>query len=218
MIELNLLPEELKRKKKKIELPDIPIIPIAAGLVSLLVVIQLILGGLISLNQKKLTLLDKKWQELEPKKAELDKIKHKTSDLSKKNQAVEALMLAQLNWSRILNELSNSMTSNVWLTSLTYGEKTERSQAPPKQKGKKTQVKQKTVKIRSLALSGVAFGKGGETTAHIARFIKALKDNNNFYNAFETIELVGIKKGIIEGQDVMNFDLLCKFKPEKLET
>lgn len=222
MIELNLLPEELKKKRKRIELPEIPIVPIAVGLVALLVGIQILLGGFIFFNKRNLKTLDKKWEVLAPKKKEFDTIKQKIATIGKKTKAIEGLMGKRISWSRLLNALSDSLTANIWLTDLTYAEKIEKKKIKaPKSPGKKKEKIKKeaneaSFRMCTLKLSGSASGKGEETTAHIARFIRALKENEDFFKDFDDIELVSIKKGIVEGQDVMDFTLVCKFKPKKI--
>ena len=107
-------------------------------------------------------------------------------------------MEKQLNWSQLLNELSNSVTANIWLTKLSYDESAVLKN-----------------KIRTLTLSGSAAGRSEETTTYIAHFIKALKDNKNFFTEFDNIELVSIRKGQVAKQDVMNFTLACSFKIEE---
>ena len=198
MIELNLLPVELRKKKKSIELPEIPLVPIAIVFVGALLVIQLILGGLIFLSKKQLVTLDKKFEDLLPKKAAFESTRDDLTLTKKKVEAVEGLMEKQLKWSRLLNELSNSITANIWLTELSYEEGMALKN-----------------KIRTLTLSGSAAGKSEETTAHIARFIQALKDNEKFFSEFDNIELVSIRKGRVIEQDVMNFTLACSFKLER---
>lgn len=197
MIELNLLPEELKKKRTRIELPEIPLIPIAVVFVGVLLIVQFIMGSLIFLSKRQLVGLDKKWQDLAPKKVELDKVKDQVAATGKKVEAIEGLIEKRLNWSRLLNELSNSLTANIWLTELSYDER-----------GKDN-------KIRTLTLLGSAAGKDEETTALIAHFIKALKDNKNFFTEFDNIELISIKKGHMAKQDVMNFILACSFRTQE---
>jgi hypothetical protein len=254
MIELNLLPGELRKKSRaRIELPEIPLMPVAIAIVGALFIIQIALSGLIFLNKSQLSGLNKKWKELEPKKAELDGIKQKIADLTKKNQVIEELMKKQKNWARILNELSNSITPNIWLTDLQYEEKMSKEtmmapqriapRAMPKAIPDAAKIKNKTSrekgsdmfdeeekvkkrppaaelalsKTRAITLIGCASGKGEETTAHIARFIRALKTNENFFRDFEDVEVLSIKKGVAAGEDVMNFTLVCRFKPENNE-
>lgn len=225
MIELNLLPEELRKKKRaKIELPEIPLIPLAVAVVVALVVLQFILGGLIFLNRRQLTGLQKQWQALAPKKVEFAGLKSNISSIGKKNQAIQDLMARRLNWSRLLNELSHSLTPNIWLTELKYEEKTEKVEKATavrtRRSSSSTAARPRPAEpelrmLRTLTLSGVASGKGEETTAHVARFIRALKSNKNFFREFENIELISIKQGAYDGEDVMNFTLVCKLKPEE---
>lgn len=205
MIEINLLPEELKRKRRKRQLPKIPLIPTTIIFISALIILQVFLSGVVFFGKKQLSSVEKEWQALAPKKRELDAIKKKISLTAKKTEAIENLMKERLSWSRILNEISNSMTPNVWLTELRYEEK---SQAKQGSKGSKEIM----AKVRSLVLSGAASGKGEEATAYIAHFITSLKQNDKFFRDFEDIEVVSIKKSIMEGADVMNFTIVCRFE------
>ncbi|MGB2705425.1 MAG: hypothetical protein WBC74_00985 [Candidatus Omnitrophota bacterium] len=230
MIELNLLPQEFKKKKRRIELPEIPLIPVCACFVGALILIQLFLSGLIFISKKQLVGLDKTWKDLAPKKAELDGIKKKISSINEKSSAIDSLIEKQLNWSRLLNELSNSLTPNIWLADLAYGEKIEkgtvtkqagspRKLGPGKQMAKRTPktAKERQRKVGILTLSGFASGRGEEPTANVARFIRSLKGNKDFFKDFSDVELVSMKKSVVEGQDVMNFTLVCKFRPREKE-
>ncbi|OGW75004.1 MAG: hypothetical protein A2Z72_00580 [Omnitrophica bacterium RBG_13_46_9] len=219
MIELNLLPEELKKRRRRIELPDVPIIPISVGLVAVLAIIQFLMSGVVLLCIRQQTALGRTWQELAPKKAELDQLKKKISVTNSGTQAIESLMAKRLNWSQLLNELSNSLTANIWFTELKYSEKIESialesfvDSGAKRAKGAAS----KNYVIRSLNLSGCASGRGEEATTYVARFIRALKDNQAFFENFDDVELISIKQGSVSGQDVMNFTLVCRFKPEKL--
>jgi len=230
MIELNLLPEELKKKRKRIELPEIPLVPVAACFLGALILIQLFLSGLIFISKKQLAGLDKTWKGLAPKEAKLDVIKKKVFSINKKTQAIDGLIEKQLNWSRLLNELSNSLAQNIWLTELAYGEKNEKVTAatqamPPSKPGPVNQKagritrapKERQRKVGILTLSGFASGRGEEPTVNVARFIRSLKENKDFFKNFSDVELISMKKSLVEEQDVMNFTLVCKFKPREKE-
>jgi len=223
MIELNLLPEELQKKRKTIELPDIPIIPIAAAFLGTMIIVQLFLGGLIFFNERRLATLEKKWTILEPEKLELDKLKKKILLASAKGRAIDELMEKRISWSQLLNEISNSLIRSIWLTELTYkrgaagiesaSRSTKKSPAKKSQKAKKIP----TYIIATLTIAGSSSGKAEECTASIARFIKTLKGNAEFFKNFTDIELVSIKKDVVAGQDVMDFTLACKFKPIRID-
>jgi len=194
MIELNLIPEEFKKKKKKFEIPEIQIAPVAAVFAGILVVVQLFLGGIVLIGKAQLAALDKTWQGLEPKRQVLDDLKKSITFTDKKIKSLEVLMEARVSWAELLNALSDSLTANIWLTEL----------SSIRHEGKS----------RNLKLSGSALARGEGATRDIARFIKALKANKNFFRNFEDIELVSIKEGSQAGQNVMNFTLACKFKPK----
>jgi len=227
MIELNLLPEESKKRKRKLELPDIPIIPAAAILIGAIVVIQLLLGGLIFVGKKQLAGLDKTWESLAPERARLDGIKGKISAINKKTKAIDSLMAKQINWSRLLNELSDSVTANIWLTEISCSETIEKetrkkkaekpgkpASSKPKIKKRKTSA-QNVRKIQTLTIAGFAAGRGEETTANVGRFISSLKGNKDFFEDFADVELVSMKKSVVAEQDVMNFTLVCRRVPRK---
>jgi len=226
MIELNLLPQELKRKKRTLELPEIPIIPIAACIIGALVFVQLFLGGLILMSKAQLTGLEKTWQSLAPEKAELDNIKKELASRARMTEAIDGLIEEQPNWARLLNEMSNSLTPNIWLTELECGEETEKhprraAKLPERRAVAKGSKKPGPAgpdglvepKGGILIISGFAAGRGEETTANVARFIRSLKENEGFFRDFADVELVSMKKSVVEKQDVMNFTLACKYRP-----
>ena len=116
---------------------------------------------------------------------------------------------------------------NIWLTEINYVERIETAAVTPAvtrtsrentSKRDKPPAKRKpsSYKMRSLTLSGSSSGKGEEATEHIARFIKSLKENEKFFTDFNDIELVSIKKGVVAEQDIMNFTLACKFRPQEI--
>ena len=221
MIELNLLPQEFRKKKrKKIELPKLPIIPFAAVIFGVLIVLQVSLMGIIFLLKGQEARLGKKWEEVLPKKSEMDKLKKEIGDINKQADAINNLMKERVLWARILNEISSNITPNIWLTFLSYDEKTEKKQV--KQTSKKTSRKKskkkqtlETYEVRTLLISGNAAGRGEEAPAYIARFINALKSNKEFSTYFREIEPVSMKKIQVAGEEIMDFTLLCTFKEEK---
>jgi len=224
MIELNLLPQEFRKKKrKKIELPKLPIIPLAATIFGILVILQISLMAIIFLLKGQEGRLAKRWEELRPKKIELDKLKKEIGDINKQASAIDELMKERVLWARILNEISSSITPNIWLTSLSYEEKTEKKPVKEDAKKvrrasrKKTKASQayETYQVGTLLVSGNAAGRGEEAPAYIARFINALKKNKNFAAQFQEIEPISMKKMKVAGEEVMDFTLSCTFKEEK---
>lgn len=192
MIELNLLPEELRIKKiQKIELPDIPIIPIGIGIAVLLVTLHLVTVLFAARNKNVLTHVKTKWEAYLPQKKELDLLAKQVSDAKRKIKAIEDLTKGRILWSEIMNNLSHAVLANIWLSKLSY----EDRNAQP-----------------VLLLEGYALGSSDEGTASVGRFINALEDNKGFFPYFRDIELESIRRDSIDGKEIMQFRLICVFK------
>ena len=229
MVEINLLPQELRKKEsrlKKMNFPPIDldtkaIMRIVFAAAGILVIVHFSLFAYRMCDKRILASLEKRYSALGDKKKEADALKARDTMIHKKIGAIDELMVKRFEWSKKMNDLSDSMTPDVWLTQLSYDEKlTDRSvQKEAKVNDGKTKKELKTqnekVLLRYLTLSGYAAAKGEEGTASIGKFIEALKENQAFYPDFSDIELGAIKRDKIDGQDVMNFTITCFFKEAK---
>lgn len=222
MIEINLLPEELKAKEprfKKIDvsaisLQNIPVINIAMGAAAILVIVHVILFVIGAYGKVTYGALSKKYNEILPLKKEADTLKSQVGVINKKVSAIDELMVKRFFWAKELNALSDSMTPGVWLTGLSYDEKEEERPAPERQYNKKKEAvrpKVEKVTLRYLVLSGYASSMGEQGAALIGKFIKSLKDNPVLASYFSEIELGSIKASRLQDQEVMSFRITCLF-------
>ena len=226
MIEINILPEELRKKKRqssaigvsKMSLRKLPLINMVAMAVGIILSTQLVLFVVGVITGMGCKALDKSYKEMLPKKKETENLKTQVGKMNKKVAAIDELMVKRFSWAKKLNDLSDSMTPGIWLTELKYDEKMGEMQLPaaPKSLKKKgtgenipTTVK---VVLRYLKISGMASSMGEEGTALIGRFIKNLKADNEFYSDFSDIELGTITREKMEDQEVMKFNITCPFK------
>ncbi len=203
LIEINLLPPE---KRKKIRHgPGLPAVksflPLGIGLIAVVIIIHIFLGFALVLNKTSYNGLFKKWQSLEPKKKEADQLKSEINRMDKKITLVEQLVSARFNWARKLQSLSESIIPGVWLNSFVLGEKGEA----------KTNSKRVF-----LSLSGSAVTSGGQGAATIGKFMKNLKENPDFFDAFDEIELGSIQRKNIKETEIMDFTITAYFKKERL--
>ncbi len=222
MIEINLLPEESKKKRRSSEIidvsamsmPSLPLIGMAAWAAGVILIIQLILfviGFMTGATFKSLSL---QYKDILPKKLETEKLKVRVDTTNKKVAAIDELMVKRFSWEKKLNSLSDSMTPGIWLTELEYDEKIRAlpksaEAGPAKKKG--GQSAEETLS-RYLILYGAASSMGEEGTALIGRFIKSLKDDPEFYSDFSDIELGTIKREKVDDQEIMTFKITCFFK------
>lgn len=204
MFELNLLPPEL-RTKKKAQMPEIKPVPILIGVAGVLIFMHFALAVLAMNNAHTLRNLGKKWEEMRPQKEITDRIARETNELERKVAAVRAIAKPKVSWTRLLSGLNDAMTPTVWLSDfkLLFGGKGYRS-------GKAGDVPTK------LILTGYALGRSDVATATVAKFINSLKRSKDFFGYFDTIELLTMKSGSVAGEEVMVFNLTCAFKqPEE---
>ena len=75
MIEINLLPQEMVKRRRKITLPNISFLPVIAGLLGLIIIIHLLLGLAAAMKAQALRQFEKRWQTILPEKERADKLK-----------------------------------------------------------------------------------------------------------------------------------------------
>lgn len=230
MIEINLLPEEFKKKEPKFKGPDlskfkmqnIPILKISFAALGILVVIQLLLFAIGIYMKGNLNSTEKHYSQILPKKREADTLKTQIETINKKVGAIDELMVKRFSWAKKLNDLGDSMTPGIWLTELSYSEKLidrpviiqMRGSKNKGQPGPSRTLIEKAL-VKYLVISGYATSLGEDGTAAVGKFIKSLKDNPSFYADFSEIELGAIKREKIENQEVMSFKITCLFKEAK---
>lgn len=230
MIEINLLPEELRKKEPKFkridlsgfDLKNIPVFKIVIISLSTLAVFHILLFTTGVFSKARLKSLTKKYNDILPKKKEADALKAQSIAINSKVRTIDELMVKRFSWAKELNALSDSMTPGIWLSEFNYDEKIGEKPASPRavinSKGKREVSRPAIEKVllRYLIISGYASSMGEEGTALIGKFIKSLKDNSNFYSHFSDIELGSIKSERIENQEVMSFKITCLFKDSEL--
>lgn len=199
MIELNLLPKEL-RKQKKIVLPEIPILPIAISAIAVVIAIHIVLYASVKGKRTQAARLDKKWEELAPQRKIADKFVEEIQDIESRIKAAKDVATPELSWTEILSGLNRAMVPDVWLSRFktVFG----------KTKGKK----QEEGTPIALDMAGYALGKSEIATSTVARFINSLKEQEEFSRYFEEIELQDMRNETIDEEEVMAFNLICKFK------
>ncbi|MCX5686864.1 MAG: hypothetical protein NTW09_05360 [Candidatus Omnitrophica bacterium] len=235
MIEINLLPEELKKKNepkfKKFNLSGLssgnfninkmPLVKIGIIAIAALAAFHLALFLVGTASKDSLASLAKKRDACLPKKNEADSLRNELVLINKKVTAIDGLMVKRLSWAKKLDGLSDALTPGIWLTDLSYDERTGDRLVPvartPNGKSKKDSSRSVAEKVvyRYLVLSGYASSMGEQGTALIGKFIKSLKESSQFYSDFSDITLDSIKSDKFQDQEVMNFKITCMFKEEK---
>lgn len=193
MIEINLLPLEL-RKKERLKLPKEFYI-IGIGVLGLLIVLHATTGMVIEWKRYRVANLTRRWVKLAPLRKDVDIIRQETADLGRRAGDIDQLMVRDFLWSEKLNQLSNLVVPGIWLRELSL------SPSPPSKNLPST-----------LNLKGSVISRQGEEMAIVGRFITNLKQDKDFSGNFDNIELKSIQRRGIKGTEVMDFMLICRFK------
>ncbi len=208
MIEINLLPEELRKKEKiKLDLPEVPVFKILSTVLIVVISAQILLSTFAVYQKIEFIRTKKAVEKLINEDREIAARKAETLAMSNDLKEIKAMTERKFLWAVLLNALSDSMTKGVWLRSLSVATLAA-NEPTSKKKGGKVQ------KRRILNLEGSVIGSGQET-AIIGKFIQQLKESPRFGEWFEDIKLSAINQKKIKDFDVYDFVLIGIFKREK---
>lgn len=189
MIEINLLPKELKPKARKITFTLEPeqALYLAVFIFGLLVFIHLILAAVFIAKSNRLTALNNKWRALEPQRTALEKAKKEYELFSQDTKYLKELSGKRISWSEKLNRLSLDLPGGVWFNELSAS------------------LKDFTLKCSALSLKK-------EEMLLINKFIEKLKNDSIFFEDFKAIELSSAQIRMVAGYDITDFTLAGSLK------
>lgn len=224
MIEINLLPAELRKKEvTRFAMPNILNRQFIMGLAALFVAVHALLGGLAVYQTAQLGYLKSQIASLKEATKETTKQKSELKASRELMGQIEQMTQRKFSWARLLNSLSGSVPKGLWLRSFLIQEERvvkTAAKATPKPAAKPPQSKgsaafaPKDERVVTLKLEGSVVGNGQET-ATISRFIKTLKDEPYFSALFDEVEFFKITQRKIKSFDVYDFTIHCVFKKGK---
>jgi len=209
MIEIDLLPKELRRKE--VDIPIAAFIPVVVVVVG----IHLLLGISSGIKQRSLATLEEEWRGLQPGMEIAEGLTNELTTMRGRIDAIDNLIQGRMSWAMKFSDLSDAMIPGVWLNKLWLEqkitlEKMELGQPGPGE-GQPQQATRERV-IRTLHIDGSAIATGGGETAAIGKFIKSLKNNDGFFSDFKEVETTSIQRSRLKDIEVMEFELICYFK------
>lgn len=208
MIELNLLPENLKgaHKKRKmairLKVPKLFPAPVIITVISILLVSQGLIAFLATTQRNRLLKLRADFNEIAPQEKVAAVLKKEVDELKNRLFMIDSLTSGSLIWSKKLYDLSGAMIDGVWLTSLNLKAAAADGKDPKKSASKQALF---------LAGSAVSPTAGGET-AIIGKFIESLRSHKGFFSDFDDIKVSTIQRKKMGEMEVMDFTIICYFK------
>lgn len=188
MIEINLLPEELKKTRAFYFIePKILIVYGFFGIVGIFILLHLLFASLDVVRSTQAGNLEKKWANLEPQRKSIDALKQEFNILSSDAQIIQQLTSQRINWAQKLNELSLNLPAGIWFNEM-------------------------NISGNQFILGGLAVAPGKDEITEIKLFLDRLKSDNNFSSDFSSLELGPVERKNIGSYDVFTFSILGKLK------
>lgn len=194
MIEINLLPEELKVKTKQKASEHAPV----AGVIGLtqdkifiyalpailivFVLLHLYFGVLALAKGGHLAKLNRQWLDLSPQKKVFDEFNQRYSSASADASLTQGLISQRILWGQKLNKLSLDLPPGVWFNDLALNKQT-------------------------VTVSGSVISLQKDELTLINKLLDNLKSEKNLYNDFVSLELSNVQKRTVGSYDVSDFVL-----------
>lgn len=192
MIEINLLPEEL-RVKVRAKNPEQVSVKSSLGfnqdqlfiyaipvLLGIFVLAHLYFAAAVIFKNGKLVSLNRKWLAMEPQKKTFDEFNKEFSAVYQEAGITQVLNNQRVLWAQKLNKLSLNLPAGVWFNDI-------------------------TVNSKNITIQGSVVSLEREEVGLIHKLLDNLKADTAFSKDFSGFELSNVQKRNIEGYDVADF-------------
>lgn len=190
MIEINLLPPELKTKSKitdRVRIESKYIVYLIGLVFAILIATHIYLAAVNIIRSCQFSVLNNKWQRLEPQRKILEGFKQEYRALSEDARIVQQWTQQRINWAEKLNKLSLNLPSGVWFNEVSLSNK-------------------------EFTLSGSTVSLEKKEMGLINKFLDNLKKDAVFSKDFNNLELSSVEMGTTGGYDIVSFILTGTLK------
>lgn len=188
MIEINLLPEQLRPKEEdKVTIVLRIILIIMPVFFVIIFLIHLYLGGLLLIKTLQYKTMDKQWMQLEPSRQKVIAWLRKYNVGSQGAEVINNLIAQRLTISDKLEKLVEALPNGVWFNTLTF-------------KGEEFRIQGSVVSLKK------------EEVVLLNLFLKQLKQDEAFFKDFKNIELGRMSMRMLGGFSIMDFVLEGELK------
>lgn len=199
MIEINLLPRELRVKSRENVSEQASLTVIIESIrKNLFICVILILLGAVVLGHIYLTIngmlkkgnlasLERKWADLAGQRKILDEFNQQYSAASGDAGLVQLFINQRVLWARKLNRLSLNLPSGIWFNDLTLGK-------------------------QGLVIQGSVISLQKDELALINKLLDSLRSDQEFSKDFSNFEINGVQKRVVGSYEIADFVLTgaCK--------
>ncbi|HNX82128.1 MAG TPA: hypothetical protein PKL77_08300 [Candidatus Omnitrophota bacterium] len=184
MIEINLLPPELRARVKKAEAAGKPQYALLAipAIAAVLVIIHCVLLLIAVGKGYQLSSLNNTWKKLEPQRKAVDALKEEYNAYSADAKLITQIWQQSYNWSQKLNHLSLDLPSGLWFNEISF-------------------------KNKEFVLKGSVISLQREEVTLINKFLERLKSDAVFFKDFSSLDLGPLKRRELGTYEIIDFTL-----------
>ncbi len=194
MIDINVVPKQLRRKRKKtlfpggFQIPKEIIFGMGGGLVVLLIFVHIFLQVTIFVKLLQHQALKNEWNKILPSKENVDNVVGELRALQTQVDSIQKITnRKEVLWSQKLNIISDVLPRGVWLKKIALTEE-------------------------MLFIEGSAIIQKNNQTINIHAFATSLKKDKNFMTQLGDLEVGSIQSRKIQQLDVDDFVFKAKIK------
>ena len=194
MIEINLIPYSLRKKKKdkfsltEFNVPLEIVIGLGGGLIVLLVLVHVFLLVINIRNVAKHKEFQRKIAAVSPEKQRVAEVLNELRALQSTQKAVQGILPERkIYWANKLNILSDSIPRGVW-------------------------IKRINLEGDALLIEGSAIATDNEAMINVHQFTSTLKSQREFLEYFNDLELGSIQRRKIKQMDIADFMITVRLK------
>ena len=192
MIEINLLPEKMRKQKKtylKLDLKMMGEFKMLAGgvLVGVLILLLVLLSIGSAVRKRQTIKLMRVEEKIGPQKVQAEAVNKEASILKMKMAALDGITKRRFLWAEKLNGLSGLVLPGIWFTRIS------------------------TDSYERLIIEGSAISKEEKAMATVGKFMKNIKENSPFFKDFSDIKLETVQRKSIDERDVVDFRIALYF-------
>lgn len=193
MIEINLLPERLRKRKKlrslDLSLPlDKLMMWSGIGVIGIMVLIVLVFFTGTLLRGHQISRLVHKEKNFTARFLQIESVNKEMAVVKAKMKALDELTKRKFLWAEKLNQLSDLVLPGIWFTAV-Y-----------------------TDSEHSLIIEGSVVSKAEEEMASVGKFMKNLREDEQFFKDFKNIKLESVERSSNENRDIVEFKIALYFE------
>lgn len=189
MIKIDLLPQNLKKKEST---SKIPVFPILALVILVVLAINILLGLLILYKKAQVGILNKKWNGMQAQFKEVEDLKNGLKAKEDKIKIMEYVTKRDIYWTDFFNKINQAVPKGLWFNRLALSK-------------------------QGLIIEGSVFSFSTDKVTLVNKFYNELKNDEFFKLNFVNFSLDSVQKRIIKDYEILDFLLTAKINEKRFE-